>query len=63
MSREIVACVASKPRCWRRRRTCSWLLQRLAIDEFEDDILSSGFHDSRCGAGVPARVRGYMISA
>ena len=45
MSREIVACVASKPRCCSRRRSSSWLCSDFAIDQLENQSLAARFHD------------------
>ena len=47
MSREIVACVASKPRWRSRRRSCSWLWSGSRSIEFEDDALG-GALSSEC---------------
>ena len=44
MSREMVACVASKPRCSRRRRSTSWLWSGFAVDQLEEDGLAARFH-------------------
>ena len=56
MSREIVACVASKPRLRRRRRSCSWLWSGSLSIKLENRTLAAGFHRqrSRQGYTIPA---------